>query len=135
MNIPAARHDLEALVSLAEAKNLEEVKSLAQKALEALSETALLTTTEAIEILGIGSVNTLKALVKRFGLPYSKVGNRMMIPLTTITQLQEHALVSEIQASDALHDEAAELGDEELSSDELTTLSESRPGQLPWKMA
>lgn len=93
----------------------------------------LLTTHEARELLGIGSVNTLKLLVKRAGLRVQFHGNRMMIPMSELTRLQRSELVRGIQTSNRLHAESSGLsGDSELSSEELADLEESRPGSLPW---
>jgi hypothetical protein len=100
--------------------------------LEDLSDERLLTTNQARELLGIGSVNTLKLLVKKTRLNVEYHGNRMMIPVGELERLQESALVHGIRTSDHLHAESAGLGGEGLSPEELSLLEESRPGSLPW---
>lgn len=97
-----------------------------------LDNNRLLTTSEARELLGIGSVNTLKLLVKKAGLKVEHHGNRMMIPIGELERLQESSLVQGIRASDRLHEESSGLGDGDLSSEQLGDLEESRPGSLPW---
>jgi hypothetical protein len=96
-------------------------------------EDRLLTTTEAKEWLGVGSVNTLKVLVRKAGLKIVTRGNRMMIPLSQLELLQDSPLLRGIRLSDQLHDASADLGgDRELSDKERDILEESRPGKLPW---
>ncbi len=100
--------------------------------LEVVQPDQLLTTTQAAELLGIGSVNTLKLLVRREGLAYETHGNRMMIPLRELERLQGTAIVRGIQESDRAHNATAYL-DGELSPSELETLEADRPGTLPWE--
>jgi hypothetical protein len=96
-------------------------------------EDRLLTTTEAKEWLGIGSINTLKVLVRKAGLKTVKRGNRTMIPLSQLELLQDSPLLRGIRMSDQLHAASADLGeDRELSDKERDILAESRPGKLPW---
>jgi hypothetical protein len=102
------------------------------RALEEL-DTSLLTTTQAKEWLGLGSVNTLKLLVRKAGLHVEMHGNRMMIPRTELEKLQDSPLVRGIRAADRLHEESADLGvPEGLSDDQLQALEDARPGALTW---
>ena len=134
MAIADMRKDLEAIRAYAEAGDLSHVVKTVEQALHALDMPDLLTTTEAATLLGIRSVNTLKLLVRRSGLPYEAHGNRMMIPLATLEDLQHSALVRGIRASDHAHDATNELGTEGgLTQSEMDALEQSRPGRLPWK--
>ncbi len=134
MAIADVRKDLEAIRAYAQAGDLPQVVHTVEQALHALDEPQLLTTTAAAALLGVRSVNTLKLLVRRSGLRYETHGNRMMIPLTTLEQLQESAAVRGIRASDQAHDTISELGtDQSLTKEELDILEQSRPGRLPWK--
>ena len=49
----------------------------------------LLTTSEAAEVLGIRSVNTLKALIRAEGIETVMHGNRMMIPLSEVERTRK----------------------------------------------
>lgn len=104
-----------------------------ERALEELN-TPLLTTTEAKEWLGLGSVNTLKMLVRKAGLQFEMHGNRMMVPRSELERLRDSSLLRGIRAADRLHDRSAELGvSDDLSDHDLQELEASRPGSLPWR--
>ena len=133
MTIGEVRRELEAIQASAKAGDLDQVVQHVDSALHALDGSRLLTTTEAAELLGIRSVNTLKLLVLRLGVPYARHGNRMMLPLSEIERLHESAEVRGIRASDRAHDAVAVLGGDGLSQDELDALSQSRPGTVPWQ--
>lgn len=104
------------------------------RTLEDVESGRLCTTTEAAELLGIRSVNTVKALVRRAGLTYERHGNRMMIPLRELERLQGSDLVRGIQASDRAHDAADALGGD-LSAEQMEDLERARLGTLPWERA
>ena len=134
MAIADVRKDLEAIREYAQAGDLSHVVQTVEQALHALDAPRLLTTTDAAAVLGVRSVNTLKLLVRRSGLPYETHGNRMMIPLSTLEQLQDSATVRGIRASDQAHDATSELGIEDgLTQAEMDALEQARPGRLPWK--
>ena len=133
MTINDMRRELEAIQASAKAGDLEGVVQTVGRALHALDESRLLTTTEAADLLGIRSVNTLKLLVRRLGIPYKRHGSRMMLALADVERLQDHVEVRGIRASDQAHDEALALGGDGLSQEELDDLSSARPGNLPWQ--
>jgi excisionase family DNA binding protein len=140
MSVTDLRKDLEHIRASAQAGDLHEVVQVVNHALQSLNSSRLLTTTEAAELLGIRSVNTLKALVVRNGIPYERHGNRMMLPLAEVERLRESPLLRGLRASEALHDTIADLGpvDEEgdgegLTAEEMQDLEAARPGRLPWQ--
>lgn len=133
MTINDMRRDLEAIQASAKAGDLEGVVETVDRALRTLDETRLLTTTEAADLLGIRSVNTLKLLVRRLGIPYRQHGSRMMLALADVERLQDRIEVRGIRASDRAHDEALALGGNRLSIEELDDLSSARPGVVPWQ--
>lgn len=136
MSITDLRKELEDIRASAQAGDLDQVAERVAHALRALDGARLLTTSEAAELLGIRSVNTLKLLVRRAGLPYELRGNRMMIPIATVERLQEDADVRGIRASDQAHDAASNLGTHEgLTDRQMRELTETRPGHLPWQPA
>jgi|SRR5579859_2605953 len=134
MSVTDLRKDLEHIRASAQAGDLNEVVQAVDHALQSLDSSRLLTTTEAAELLGIRSVNTLKALVTRYSIPYERHGNRMMLPLAEVEQLRESPLMRGLRASEALHDTIADLGPVEgLTAEEMQDLEAARPGPLPWQ--
>jgi excisionase family DNA binding protein len=136
MSVTDLRKDLEHIRASAQAGDLQEVVQAVDHALQSLDGSRLLTTTEAAEVLGIRSVNTLKALVIRNGIPYERRGNRMMLPLAEVERLRETPLLRGLRASEALHETIADLGPadgEGLTAEELQDLEATRPGRLPWQ--
>lgn len=133
MAISDIRKELKAIQEEIQAGHPDEASLHAGRALELLDDSRLLTTTEAKDLLGIGSVNTLKVLVRKAGLVYKLHGNRMMIPLSELEKLQNSPLVRRVHALDRLHASTADLGGMEgLSQEELQELEEFRPGFPPW---
>lgn len=135
MGIAELRRELEAARErISEGKTDEGLQKLDRAIEELRSE--LLTTTQAKEWLGLGSVNTLKLLVRKAGLQTQQHGNRMMIPVRELERLQDSPLLRGIHASDQLHDASAGLGSSgPLADDELEALTVARPGWLPWSDA
>jgi hypothetical protein len=94
----------------------------------------LLTTTEAAEVLGIRSVNTLKVLLRTENVPTVKHGNRTMIPFGELVSLRSSERLRNLRAVDRLHDEIADLGaDRGMTDEQLDALNAGGPGTLPWK--
>jgi hypothetical protein len=130
------RKDLETIRASAEAGDLNRIVQTVDRALRSLEGSRLLTTTEATELLGIRSVNTLKLLVRQSGVPYEMHGNRMMLPIAVVEQLQNSATLRGIRASDQAHDaiDAVETprGTADLTDQHLRQIAAARPGRLPW---
>ena len=85
-------------------------------------------------MLGIRSVNTLKALVRTEGIETVMHGNRMMIPLSEVERIREQCAVRGIHAADRAHEAAENLGAKEgLTQEEMDALSAGRPGTPPWR--
>lgn len=136
MGIKELRKDLQAIRASAQAGDLDQVVRQADHALAELDGSHLLTTTEAAELLGIRSVNSLKLLVRQRGIPYQLHGNRMMIPLDVVEAMQESAEVCDIRAADRAHDATDEPGPQQgLTQQQMGDLSASTPGRVPWNTA
>ncbi|MGZ6375840.1 MAG: helix-turn-helix domain-containing protein [Ktedonobacterales bacterium] len=134
MSTPSMRKTLEDILEYAREGNMEEIIHTTQDALHTLNGGQLLTTREAASHLGIRSINTLKAIIIRHGIPYQRVGNRMMLSLSELEHLKHDPLMRGLRASEALHDKSKIPGaDEGLTDEEMCDLEDTRPGQLPWK--
>lgn len=137
-DVSEAREALEAILERARQGDMDAVIETAQRTLDALDgeqdSEHLLTTGEAARFLGIRSINTLKALVIRNGIPYRKVGARMMLPLAEVERLRASSLMRGLRASEALHDRLDTLGPTEgMTPEEMQDFEAARPGRLPWK--
>lgn len=132
MVIDKVRGDLiQARDEIKQGRSEQAIQSI-EHALEELDD-RLLTTHEAQMILGLGSVNTLKLLVKKAALHVHFHGNRMMIPMSELRELQNSAVVRGLRTSDRLHAASRDIGaGGELSPEELDDLEEARPGSPPW---
>jgi excisionase family DNA binding protein len=130
------RQELEAArAEAAQAKNARVVEKLDQ-ILAGLDDEVLLTTREAAGLLGIGSVNTIKAMAHAGRIRSRKVGTHYRIPLSEVERLRHDATIHGLRASGRIHAEVAALGAPEgLTAQELEDLEETRPGTLPWERA
>ena len=134
MSLPTMRHALEAIMHQAQEGDLDGVIQTARQTMRSLEEDQLLTTREAAQLLGIRSINTLKGLVIRNGIPYQRVGNRMMLLLSEVERLSESPVMRGLRASEAAHDILSELGSAEgMTAEEMQDLEATRPGRLPWQ--
>jgi alkylated DNA nucleotide flippase Atl1 len=128
--IDELERDLETLRALAEHSGDDDARRAVERILRRLQPGQTVTTTEAAHLLGIRSINTLKALVVSQQVPYTRVGNRMMISLSEVLKLKDSQWVKYIRESSEADEE---MGGSPLSQEELDGLSASRPGTLPWK--
>ncbi len=134
-SVPMMRNALEAILHHAQEGNVDGVIQTAQQTLQALEADQLLTTREAARLLGIRSINTLKGLVIRNGIPYQRVGNRMMLSVSDVERLRESPVMRGLRASEALHDTIDELGSVQgMTAEEMQDLEATRPGRLPWEI-
>ena len=112
----------------------EEAQATIERALAQLDRARLLTTTEAAAMLGVRSVNTLKALLRIERVPTVRRGNRTLVALGEVERLQQSPRLRTVQTLDQLHDETADLGGgQPMTCDELDDLEAGRPGVLPWR--
>jgi excisionase family DNA binding protein len=128
------RQELEAArAEAARAKNAGVVEKL-DRILAGLDDEMLLTTREAAALLGIGSVNTIKAMVHAGKIQSRKVGTHYRIPLAEVERLRHDSIVRGLQVASRIHAEIDALGTTEgLSAEELEDLEAARPGTLPWQ--
>lgn len=110
---------------------------VARARVELLDDDALVTTTQAARLLGIGSINTVKAMVRGGEIvEHRKVGNRTMIPLWEIKRLQASPLVRDLRAIATALSAGAPPGEDEetsMSQEQMDILEAGRPGTPPWQ--
>jgi excisionase family DNA binding protein len=128
------RQELEAARAEALQANNASVVEKLDRILAGLDDEVLLTTREAVDLLGIGSVNTIKAMVRTGRIQSRKVGTHYRIPLSEVERLRHDTTIRGLQAASRIHAETAALGPTEgLTAEELEDLEEARPGTLPWE--
>src|SRR5258708_6005961 len=104
MSLQEWRCDLEkAKASLTEG-NLAASLVVIERVLAAMDERTLVTTTEAAELLGVRSPNTIKGWTRTGYLRGVRRGGRTLIPLTEVERIQGSDQVRRIQMDDALHE-------------------------------
>jgi len=130
------RQELDAVRAEAARANNTGVVEKLDRILAGLDDDILLTTREAAGLLGIGSVNTIKAMAHAGRIQSRKVGTHYRIPLSEVERLRHDTTIQGLQASSRIHAEIAALGSTEgLTAEELEDLEEARPGALPWERA
>ncbi len=129
---------LDAIDQLLAENRAEEIAAVVARArAELLDDDALVTTTQAAKFLGIGSINTVKAMVRGGEITAArKVGNRTMIPLREIKRLQATPLIRDLHAiATTLSAGAPPREDEEtpMSQEGMDILEAGRPDLPPWQ--
>lgn len=113
---------------------MPETVRMLKTALHDVDAGRLLTTTEAAQLLGVRSINTIKAWCRSGYLHGITQGSRTLIPISEIERVQDSERVRRIRQAERLHDQSADLGgDDELSAAEIDALEAGQPGTLPWK--
>ncbi len=112
-------------VPTAQAK-LEELRAL-------VGPDQLLTTGEAAALLGIRSVNTVKALARVGKLPFQQEsGKQMRLPLAGVLDFRDTRDFPHLATSEQIHDETADLGTDTIPPETLADMG-ATPGSLPWR--
>lgn len=134
MALAGLRQELRSVrAEAAQANNAVVVEKL-DRILDGLDDEVLVTTTEAAALLGIGSANTIKAMVHAGRIQARKVGTHYRIPLAEVERLRGDATIRGLQGSSRVHAEVAALGaTSAMTDDELQDLDDARPGTLPWE--
>ena len=104
--------------------------------LDLLGDGTLLTTTQVAQLLGIRSVNTVKALIRAGRIDAHKVGSHYRVSLNEVERLSRDSTIRGLHDAGRLHDGLSAMGlDREMTDDEMQALSAARPGTLPWRRA
>jgi excisionase family DNA binding protein len=116
--------------------NTPHARAVLERVRQELQPDHLFTTREAADFLGIRSVNTLKALLRAEQVPTVRVGAHTRIARQELERLRESRRLAAVRASDRQWDQVdAAFGSEGLTQEQMDTLSETRPGALPWKQS
>lgn len=140
MPLITVREDIEKALHIVESGQIPEPArgALQETLTRALHQTEAdsdwLSTGEAAEILGVKSINTIKAWCKTGYIKGAQVGGRVKIPRSEVERIRDSDPVRAVRASDKLHEASSELGaDGNLTPQQVHDLAASRPGTLPWK--
>ena len=139
VTLTAIERLLDEIDRLADEDRTREIKVIVARVRNEMGDDdTLVTTTQAAKLLGIGSINTVKSMVKHGEIASArKVGNRTMIPLGEIRRLHGTDIVRDLRAIadamllGALPDEGNEQT--RMPQEQMDILEVSRPGTLPWK--
>jgi excisionase family DNA binding protein len=111
-----------------------EAHAVFERVREELTPERLLTTREAADLLGIRSVNTLKALLRAEQVPTVKVGTHTRVARGELDRIRIRRRATALRKADRMWDEVDKaFGAEGLSQEEMDALSEARSGTLPWQ--
>lgn len=114
--------------------NTPQAQAIFARIRDELAPDHLFTTREAADLLGIRSVNTLKALLCAAQVPTVKVGTHTRIARRELDRLRRDRRTDALQVAERRWDEVdAAFGPEGLSQVEMEGLSEARPGAVPWQ--
>jgi len=103
MIVSDVRDHIEAARKLIDEGDADEAQKHLSIAAGQLDSSAMLTTTEAAEMLGIRSKNTIKAMARRGQIAAALRGNRYMIPMTEIIRLQDAPVIHDLHAAIIQH--------------------------------
>lgn len=99
-----------------------------------LAPDRMLTTSEAAELLGIRSKNTIKAMARRGQIAATLVGTRYLIPVAEIARLQDAPVLHELRGIERDYDATAFPGsDDPVGDEEMASLRAGETGTLPWR--
>lgn len=134
MSVKEIRDHVVTARELIEAGDTEGARQHLDIAAQQLAPETMLTTTEAAELLGIRSKNTIKAMARRGQIAATLVGTRYLIALAEVARLQDAPVIHEVRTIERDYDAMAFPGsDEPVSEEEMTSLRVGEPGLLPWR--
>ncbi|GEM_PF-5723177 len=129
----AIEHTLDEADAAARSADLDTVKAKLGQLRALVGPEHLLTTGEAAALLGIRSVNTVKALARAGKLPFRQdPGKQMRLPLVGVMDFKATRDFRRLAASERIHDETAGIGGDAIPPDALDDMAPS-PGSMPWQ--
>jgi excisionase family DNA binding protein len=134
MIVRDVRDHIEAARKLIDEGDAAEAQRHLSIAARQLEPSTMLTTTEAADLLGIRSKNTIKAMARRGQIGAAIMGNRYMIPMAEIIRLQDEPVIHELHAIQRDYAHMAFPGsDDPVSDEEMESMREGHTGTLPWQ--
>ncbi|MGI8854869.1 MAG: helix-turn-helix domain-containing protein [Thermomicrobiales bacterium] len=134
MIVRDVRDHIEAARKLIDEGDAAEAQRHLSIAARQLDPSMMLTTTQAAELLGIRSKNTIKAMTRRGQIAAAIAGNRYMIPMTEIIRLQDEPVIHDLHAIQRDYARMAFPGsDDPVSDKEMESMREGHTGTLPWQ--
>lgn len=127
MIVRDVRDHIEAARRLIDEGDAAEAQKHLSVAARQLDPDTMLTTTEAADLLGIRSKNTIKAMARRGQIAAALRGNRYMIPMTEIIRLQDAPVIHDLHAIQRDYTRMAFPGsDDPVSDEEMVAMSSKR---------
>lgn len=134
MIVRDVREHIEAAKKLIDEGDLDGAQEQLLVATKEIGAGRMLTTTEAADLLGIRSKNTVKAMARRGQIDAAQRGGRFLIPMTEIIRLQGEPMIHDLQRIEGDYARMAFPGsDDPVSDEEMESLEEGHPGTLPWR--
>ena len=129
----AIAHTLDEADAAANNADLDTVKAKLEQLRALVGPEQLLTTGEAATLLGVKSVNTVKALARAGKLPFrQEPGTQMRLPLAGVLDFRATRDFRHLARSERMHDETAALGNDAIPPDVLEDVA-PLPGSVPWQ--
>jgi len=126
-------HTLDEADAAANNADLETVRAKLGQLRALVGSEQLLTTGEAATLLGIRSVNTVKALARAGKLPFlQEPGKQMRLPLAAVLDFKATRDFRQLAVSEHAHDETADLGSDDVPPEVLEDMAPA-PGSVPWQ--
>jgi hypothetical protein len=132
--ITELREDLRTARSMAESGDLAGVLRTLDQALTDLSDSRLLTTQEAAELLGVKSPEALAPIMRGNDVPLEWQDGRPLVALSDVERVADSAWIQRMRELDRLHDLSSDLG-REMTREEMDALEAGPPGHVPWRQA
>lgn len=129
----AIAHTLDEADAAASNADMETVRAKLGQLRALVGPDQLLTTGEAATVLGVRSVNTVKALARAGKIPFlQEPGKQMRLPLAGVLDFKASRDFRHLAVSERMHDETADLGSDVIPQEALDDMAPA-PGSLPWQ--
>ncbi len=129
----AIEHTLDEADAAARDAEMDTVRAKLAQLRALVGPEQLLTTGEAATLLGIRSVNTVKALARSGKLPFlQEPGKQMRLPLAGVLDFRATRDFQCLALSERVHDETAELGSDAIPPEVLDDVAPA-PRSVPWQ--
>lgn len=132
-SLAAIERTLDEADAAARNADLATVKAKLEQLRALVGPDQLLTTGEAAALLGLRSVNTVKALARAGKLPFwQDPGKQMRLLLAGVLAFRDTRDFRQLAVSERVHDETADLGSDAIPPEVLDDLAPA-VGSAPWR--